>query len=128
MCVLSFYSDLTTMLSFRAPFTIKQPSPPVFPGDSCEESNCQCRGVDSWLGKIPWRREGQPTPVLLAWEIPWTEEPGGPQSMGSLNSWTRLSKQTTVILAIINFFKSLPRIKQVGLRVSSLMEGRPLVT
>ena len=20
---------------------------------------------------------------ILAWEIPWTEEPGGPQSMGS---------------------------------------------
>ena len=28
---------------------------------------------------------------ILAWEIPWTEEPGGLQSMGSQNSWTRLS-------------------------------------
>ena len=27
----------------------------------------------------------------LAWEIPWTEEPGGLQSMGSKKSWTRLS-------------------------------------
>ena len=27
---------------------------------------------------------------ILAWEIPWTEEPGGLQSMGS-QSWTRLS-------------------------------------
>ena len=25
---------------------------------------------------------------ILAWEIPWTEEPGGLQSMGSHNSWT----------------------------------------
>ena len=24
---------------------------------------------------------------VLAWEIPWTEEPGGPQSMG-WQSWT----------------------------------------
>ena len=24
-----------------------------------------------------------------AWEIPWTEEPGGLQSMGSQKSWTR---------------------------------------
>ena len=31
------------------------------------------------------------TPVfILAWEIPWTEDPGGPQSRG-LQSWTRLS-------------------------------------
>ena len=28
---------------------------------------------------------------VLAWRIPWTEEPGGLQSMGSLKSWTRLS-------------------------------------
>ena len=28
------------------------------------------------------RRQWHPTPVL-AWEIPWTEEPGGLQSMGS---------------------------------------------
>ena len=27
---------------------------------------------------------------ILAWRIPWTEEPGGLQSMG-LQSWTRLS-------------------------------------
>ena len=34
-----------------------------------------------WIRKIPWRRKWQPTPVL-AWEILWTEEPGGLQSMG----------------------------------------------
>ena len=27
---------------------------------------------------------------ILVWEIPWTKEPGGLQSMG-LQSWTRLS-------------------------------------
>ena len=27
---------------------------------------------------------------ILAWSIPWTEKPGGPQSMG-LQSWTQLS-------------------------------------
>ena len=27
---------------------------------------------------------------ILAWRIPWTEEPGGLQSMG-LQSWTQLS-------------------------------------
>ena len=31
----------------------------------------------------------------LAWEIPWTEEPGGLQSIASQKSWTGLSDQTT---------------------------------
>ena len=35
------------------------------------------------VGKIPWRRKWQPTPVILAWGIPWTEKPGGLQSLGS---------------------------------------------
>ena len=28
---------------------------------------------------------------ILAWEIPWTEEPGGLQSRGSQMDWTQLS-------------------------------------
>ena len=28
---------------------------------------------------------------ILAWEIPWTEEPGGPQSMGVAKSQAQLS-------------------------------------
>ena len=31
---------------------------------------------------------------ILAWEISWTEEPGGLQSMRSLKSWTQLSDFT----------------------------------
>ena len=44
---------------------------------SSKESTCQCRrhGLDPWFGKIPWRREWQPTSVFLP-GIPWTEEPG----------------------------------------------------
>ena len=32
-----------------------------------KESACQCRRhtVDLWIGKIPWRRKWQPTPVFL---------------------------------------------------------------
>ena len=36
---------------------------------SGKESACQCkreRGFDPWVGKIPWRRKRQPTPVLLS--------------------------------------------------------------
>ena len=32
--------------------------------------------------------------TILAWRIPWTEEPGGLQSMGS-QSWTRLKRLST---------------------------------
>ena len=39
-------------------------------------------GFNPWVGKILWRREWQPTPVVLPGESPWTEEPGGLQSMG----------------------------------------------
>ena len=33
-------------------------------------------GFDTWVGKIPWRRAWQPTPVFLPGESPWTEELG----------------------------------------------------
>ena len=36
-----------------------------------------------WVGKIPWRKAWQPTPVLLPGESPWTEDPGGLQFMRS---------------------------------------------
>ena len=43
----------------------------VFPvGTSGKDPACQCmrckrRGFDPWVGKIPWRRSWQPTPVFL---------------------------------------------------------------
>ena len=59
---------------------------------SGREFACQCRrhGFDPWVGKIPWRRTWQPTPVFLPWEIPWREKPGGLQSMESQKNPTRL--------------------------------------
>ena len=45
---------------------------------------CGRPGLDPWVRKIPWRRRWQPTPVLLPGKIPWVEEPGRLQSMGSL--------------------------------------------
>jgi len=33
-------------------------------------------GFYPWVGKIPWRRKWQPTPVILTEKISWTEEPG----------------------------------------------------
>ena len=38
-------------------------------------------GSIPWLGRSPWRRAWKQSSIL-AWRIPWTEEPGGLQSMG----------------------------------------------
>ena len=38
---------------------------------------------ETCVGKVPWRRAWQPTPVFLPGESPWTEEPGVLQSVGS---------------------------------------------
>ena len=62
---------------------------------SGKESACQCRrhrrdGFD--LGQEDPLEKGMAThSSILAWEIPWTEEPGGLQSMGSQKAQTRLS-------------------------------------
>ena len=39
----------------------------------------------------PLEKEMATHSSILAWRIPWTEEPGGLQSMGSQKSWTQLS-------------------------------------
>ena len=44
-----------------------------------------------WVGKMPWSEKGATHSSILAWETPWTEEPGGLQSMGSQKSQTRVS-------------------------------------
>ena len=59
-----------------------------FPGGtSGKESICKCGRwktcwFDPWVGKIPWRKEMVTHSSILAWRIPWTEEPGGLQSIG----------------------------------------------
>ena len=50
---------------------------------------------DPWVGKIPWRRPWQPTPVFLLGESPGTEEPGRWRSMESqrvIHDWSGLAR------------------------------------
>ena len=57
-----------------------------FPGGSDgKEPTCNAGdpGLIPGFWKIPWRRELLPNSSILAWEISWTEEPGGLQSMES---------------------------------------------
>ena len=61
-----------------------------FPGGSVVKNlpaNEGDLGLIPGSGRFPGKGNGN----LLAWEIPWTEEPGGLQSMGLQKSWTRLS-------------------------------------
>ena len=57
-------------------------------GPSGKEPVCQrrrpksCR-FDPWVWKIPWRSAWQHHSHTVDWEIPWPEEPGGLQSVGS---------------------------------------------
>ena len=52
---------------------------------------------DPWVGKFPWRRAWQLTPVFLSGESPWTEEPGMLESMWSqrVNMTEQLSTAPT---------------------------------
>ena len=56
-----------------------------FPGGiSGKEPNCQCRRLKRlrftpWVRKIPLQEGVATHPSILAWRIPWTEEPGGLQ-------------------------------------------------
>ena len=49
---------------------------------------------ETWIRSLGWEdplEEGMATRFsILAWRIPWTEEPGGLQSVG-LQGWTQLS-------------------------------------
>ena len=52
--------------------------------------DCRRPEFDTWVEKIPWSRKQAPHASVLAWRIPWIEEPGGLQST-VLRSQARLS-------------------------------------
>ena len=53
-----------------------------------KESTCQCRRCQRWsLGQgDPLEEEMAAQSRILVWEIPWAEEPGGPQPQGCKES------------------------------------------
>ena len=87
---LTYLHQVTFFLLYAHVVTLGFPG-----GTSGKVPACQCRGpkrhgFNPCVGKIPWRSAWQ-LPCILAWRIPWTEEPGGLQSKGS-QSWTRLKR------------------------------------
>ena len=77
----------------------------VFPGGtSGEELACQFRRLESWFRSL-----GQEDPLeqgmviissILAWRIPWTEEPGGLQSIGSQSPTT----EATNVYFVLSYY------------------------
>ena len=69
----------------------RQPTPVFLPeeshepdGSDCKESACMPETqVQSLAWEDPLEKEVATHSSILSWEIPWTEEPGGLQSMGS---------------------------------------------
>ena len=66
-----------------------------FSGKDCLQCRSHRRcGFNPWVRKVSWRKAQQPTPVFLPGESPWTEEPGGLQSIGSQrvrHDWSNLA-------------------------------------
>ena len=60
-------------------------------GSSGKESGCSAED----MGSIPGLEKSPGDVFSLAWELPWTEEPGELQSMGSKKSQTQLSSKHT---------------------------------
>ena len=70
---LSHQPNLNVQACLRAQLSSQSDSLGFPGGSSGKELACQCRrcnrcGFDPWVGKIPWRREWQPTPVFFPGE------------------------------------------------------------
>ena len=75
-----------------------------FSGDSdSKESACNVEdrpGFDLWIRKIPWRREWQPTPVILSGEF------CGQRSLAGYSPWGQKESDTTEQLTLSEPTKS----------------------
>ena len=69
---------------------------------SGKECVCQCRrcrryGFDPWVGKIPSKRQLQPTPVFLSREVHGQRNLAGYSPWGC-KKWTRLSDYIITVI------------------------------
>ena len=90
---------------------LTRPSAPfhiMYCGASGKEPTCQCRRwkrcrLDPWVGKIPWRRARQPTPVLLPGESHGQKSlvgcsPWGCRKANTTEATELTCKRSTIIL------------------------------
>ena len=94
-----------------------------FPGDTRKEPTCQCRrqkrpGFGSWVGKIPWRRTREPTPVFFPGESYGQRSLVGYSSEG-LKSRTRLRWLACTHASHTYKRQTLSHIISLGMRVNN---------
>ena len=79
-----------------------------FPGGSTGKESWQCKRhvSDSCVGKIPWRRKWQPTPVILAWENSMDRGAWQATVHGITKSWTWLSNWAQTHMNNVKWRKS----------------------
>ena len=65
MVVLSLVSPPTPFFFFLNECFLCHTGLPWWPSGKEPAYQCRRRRFDPWVGKIPWRRKWQPTPVLL---------------------------------------------------------------
>ena len=80
---------------------------------SGEESSCQCRGskrckFDPWVGKIPWSRKWQPTPLFLHGEF------HGQRSLVDYSPWSHEEWNTTNTTLLVNTFTTFRYLHFIG--------------
>ena len=76
---------------------------------SGKESTCKCRRLHPWVGKIPWNRKWQPTPVFLPGKF------HGQRSLVSYSPWgcKELEMTERLSTSICTYFISLLKYKLV---------------
>ena len=94
-----FFFCTSALLAFLSHDLWLQPqalarSTPLPGGASGKEPACQCMrlkrcGFNPWVGKIPWRRTRQPTPVFLPGEF------HGQRSLAGYSPWSLKESDTT---------------------------------
>ena len=61
---------------------------------------CRRRGLNPWVGKIPWSKAWQPTPVFLLGETQ------GQRSLADFSPWSLIELDTTEATETLSFFSS----------------------
>ena len=88
----------------------------VFPGGSVVKNPLSNAGDSCSIPRLedPLEKETVTHFSILAWEIPWTEEPGRLQSMGSKKSDMTYQLTTTTYLLWRNVYSNPLSISQLG--------------
>ena len=101
VCILPIFETESSQDNWKYFSRLQGTSKLGFPGGATgKESACQCRrrqrqGFNPWVGKIPWSRKWQSTPVF------WLGEFHGQKSLMNYSPWGCKQSDTTERLSII---------------------------